>query len=147
MVEPIDHEAFIDAWLDRVGDDRAASSWIDLLERALGALYSSAVRTLGVVTLNAICDRVLYEAVRQDPALSSLRIEALRVITTELRTRAELADPQRARTALRFVLLEHLTVLGNLTAEILTPSLHHELTRLADDVTASRESKGDSHEP
>ena len=34
---------------------------------------------------------------------------------------------------MRFVLVEFLTVLGNLTAEILSPALHAELAREAED--------------
>jgi hypothetical protein len=32
--------------------------------------------------------------------------------------------------AIRYVLVEFLTVLGNLTAEVLTPALHAELSKL-----------------
>jgi hypothetical protein len=40
-------------------------------------------------------------------------------------------DAIELREAIRFVLVELLTVLGNLTAEILTPALHAEISRVA----------------
>jgi hypothetical protein len=40
-------------------------------------------------------------------------------------------DPIELRRGIRFVLTEFLTVLGNLTAEILTPELHAALSNVA----------------
>jgi hypothetical protein len=77
--------------------------------------------------LGAIVDRVLYTAAERYPFLAAVRVSHGSVAFDELRNalgtiaREELAD------AARFALVEFLTVLGKLTAEILTPALHAEL--------------------
>ncbi len=52
------------------------------------------------------------------------------------------------RAAVRFVLVEFLSVLGVLTAEILTPALHAELARLADKpARAAADAGGQTQQP
>ena len=57
-----DHGAYVHAWLARAAPRAGAipaAGWIGLIERAMGALWRRAHRTLGEVTLAAIVDRVL----------------------------------------------------------------------------------------
>ena len=46
----------------------------------------------------------------------------------EIRQSGDIQNVSRLREVVRFVLVEFLTVLGNLTDEILTPKLHVALT-------------------
>jgi hypothetical protein len=111
VTEPIDHDAFVAAWIERATAGRSSHQLVELLELALNALHKSARKMLGEVTLAAIIDRVLYNAAE--------RLEQSRP-----------PDEAATRDGLRFVIIELLTVLGNLTAEILTPALHKELSQL-----------------
>ena len=88
-------------------------------------LWQRSQLTLGDVTLTAIVDRVLHLAGEQFPALGSV---ALSEAGLSWREPPAGADPARLAEGIRFVLVEFLTVLGNLTAEILTPALHAELS-------------------
>jgi hypothetical protein len=127
----IDHDAFVIAWMSQTAAGRSARQLIELLDRALNALSGVAKTTLGEVTLTAIVDRVLYNAVERHPYLEDLKFESSRVTSKKLLERATLPDEATVRDGLRFVLVEFLTVLGNLTAEILTPAFHAELEKLA----------------
>jgi hypothetical protein len=104
---------------------------LQLFETALGALWRRAQVTLGDVTLTAIVDRVLYNAAEKFPLFSSLKVEPSGVRCQELRERAPSLRDSELREGIRFVLVEFLTVLGNLTAEILTPELHANLSKVA----------------
>jgi hypothetical protein len=120
-----DHKTCVDAWLEEQTKDLPVPKLLDLFDRALAAVWQRAHRTLGDVTLRAIMDRVLHTATASHPVLSSLKLEAdgirSRDLVGRVRGREELAS------AMRFLLVEFLTVLGNLTADILTPALHSEL--------------------
>jgi hypothetical protein len=84
--------------------------------------------TLGEVTLTAIVERVLHTAKEQFPFLGSTAVDASGLRCQELRSQAGLPE-NRVSAALGFVLVEFLIVLGNLTAQILTPALHAELSK------------------
>ena len=93
-------------------------------------MWLRAHQTLGDVTLTAITDRVLYVAAEQHSLISALRIETSGLRCQELYERAPSLRPDQLEAGVRFVLVEFLTVLGNLTAEILTPALHAELSNV-----------------
>jgi hypothetical protein len=101
-----------------------------LFEKALTALWHRAYFTLGDVTLTAIVDRVLYVATEKFSVLGSLQLDANGVNFREFRQRASSISDRELREAIQFVLVELLTVVGNLTAEILTPALHSELSNI-----------------
>ena len=111
------HEACVTALMQ----GRSPVEQHELLRLGLQAIGSRAQQTLGEVTLGAIVDRVLYTARDLHPSLGAISLEA---------TGFHFEDPQSAESAngLRFVVIELLTVLGSLTAEILTPALHAALS-------------------
>ena len=103
---------------------------------AFGVLWSRAHRTLGDVTLTAIADRVLYVASEQFPAFSTLTLDAAGPTWDQFRQQVASVPEDELMRGARFVLVEFLSVLGNLTAEVLTPPLHAELERAAADMPA-----------
>jgi hypothetical protein len=104
---------------------------LQAFERGFAALWGRANRTLADVTLIAILDRVLYVATEQYTFLSALKVEANGLHCQDLQARADSLVRDQLAEGIRFVLVEFLTVLGNLTAEILTPALHSELLSVA----------------
>jgi hypothetical protein len=103
-----------------------------LFETALGALWDRTQTTLGEVTLTAIAERVLSKASEKFPLLSTLKVEPTEGIRCrELRKGIGSVPSSVLLEGVRYVLVEFLTVLGNLTAEILTPELHSELSQVA----------------
>jgi hypothetical protein len=124
-----DHDACVDKWMDECAvQDLETAELLPLFERALGRLWDRARQTLGDVTLTAIVDRVLYTATERFPLLVALKIEG-NAFRWDERERAR--DKDVVAESMRFVLVELLTVLGNLTAEILTPALHSDLSSVA----------------
>jgi hypothetical protein len=126
-----DHAARVDAWLERSAKDRSPAALLQFFEAALSALWARTRTTLGEVTLTAIAERVLSNAAEKFPIFSTLEIEPSKGIQCrELRERIDAASSPELLGAIRFVLVEFLTVLGNLTAEILTPALHSTLSNM-----------------
>jgi hypothetical protein len=126
------HAAFVDAWLERTAKDLRAEHLLQLFEAALGALWARTSTMLGEVTLTAIADRVLYTAAETFPLFSALKVDPSHGIACgALRERVGSLDVSDLMQGIRFVLVELLTVLGNLTAELLTPELHSELSKIS----------------
>lgn len=132
MLDDGQHALCIDTWLERSATGLNPEALLHLFEAALDAVWIRTNTTLGEVTLTAIAERVLHNASERFSLLSSLKIEATRGIQCrELRNRIDSLEAAELRVAIRFVLVELLTVLGNLTAEILTPALHSAISRVA----------------
>jgi hypothetical protein len=131
MAQQNDPRAIVDAWLDRAGRGLPVDLLLQAFQEAFDALWRRAHLTLGDVTLMAIVDRVLCNTAERFPELSSLRVEPAGLWTQALRDRAERLKVDELLDGIRFVLVEFLTVLGSLTAEILSRALQAELVKLA----------------
>lgn len=103
---------------------------LQLFEQAMAALWIRAHITLGDVTLSAIMDRVLYNAAERFPPFGSLKVGPHGMDFEELREQATVLDGHDLAEGIHFVIAEFLAVIGNLTGEILTPSLHAELSKV-----------------
>jgi len=131
MLEAREHGACVDAWLERAANRLPSDRLLLVFVQGFDALWGRAHQTLGDVMLMAIADRVLYVAAEQYPFLSALKVEPAGIRCQELQQQAGSLHRDRLAEAVRFVLVEFLTVLGTLTAEILTPALHAELLQTA----------------
>jgi hypothetical protein len=123
-----EHKVAVAAWLQRAARGSRVEI-IEAFEHAFTALWRRSLLTLGGVTLTAIVERVLYSASEQYPALAGIVVGESAIRWDGLRSAAAGLHEDQARAALQFVLVEFLTVQGNLTAEILTPALHDELSK------------------
>lgn len=124
------HAACVRAWLN--GNTGLESAQLAaLFEQALEHLWRRALQTLGEITLTAIVDRVLYTASERYPVLSALKVEGAQIRFEAFRQQDWSLYSRQLPEAIRFTLVEFLTVLGNLTAEILTAALHAELSKVA----------------
>jgi len=130
MVDGGEHAACVDGWLEEAARGLTPPALRRLLEVAFGVLWMRTMTTLGEVTLTAIGERVLYTAAERFPVLASFQVVPTRGI--ELRGAEGQGPPPEAelREGMRFLLVELLTVLGTLTAEILSPELHAQLRRV-----------------
>jgi hypothetical protein len=123
------HIAHVDSWLREAATDLAAPQLLELLQRALVAMWQGTKVTLGEVTLTAIVDRVLYTASERHPFVAIAKVEGA-AVGFEVQQSGDIHNVHRLREVVRFVLVEYLTVLGNLTDEILTPALHAVLANV-----------------
>jgi hypothetical protein len=120
----LDHRVCVDALTRRAGVQLSAGRLLTVYESAFNAVWRRGQATLGTVTMTAIVNRVIYNATEAHPVLAALTVGNEGIDCDELKQRLDRAEPATLAEGLRFVLLEWLTVIGNLTAEILTPALH-----------------------
>jgi hypothetical protein len=128
MVAERNHDVAVTTWLQQAAQGCSVESLIQAFEHMFAALWQRSFVTLGEVTLTAIVERVLHRATQQYPMLASLEVDRAGLHCRDLSSRAALRLDQ-VSAAIRFVLTEFLTVIGNLTAQILTPALHAELAK------------------
>ena len=143
MTDPANHAARVRAWFEPAASGLHPGAVLELLEQAFAAIYARAGQTLGEVTLGAIVERVLLTAGEQYPWLGGLKVEAGSLQGEGLRKGPD-AGADAASAAAQFVLTELLTVLGNLTGDILTPALHDELARVG---RSRRQAEGAERQP
>ncbi len=146
MTQKADHSVCVDAWMLRAGvSDLSSQQLVLALEEACGALWQRALVTLGEVTMGALFERVLSTAAEQFPFLASLEVHADGLRGDALRESARSLPQGPLLAAIRFVLLEFLTVVGNLTAEILSPALHAALSEVPADASQPLHDASASH--
>jgi hypothetical protein len=136
-----DHSACVNAWLDPVAKELPPDMLIELFERGFAAMWLRAHRTMGDITLTAIADRVLRSATERFPAFAALDVDGSGLHCKELRERAAGSSHEQVAEGIRFVLVEFLTILGNLTANVLTPALHAELSKIVPQRTGPGDTK------
>ena len=131
MREPTEHTVHVDTWVDRLPRTLAPEQLVSAFEQGFTALSHRAENTLGEVTVSAIADRVLHDVAAQFPLLAALKVEeGTGVQFGELRRRVKPEDAEHLREGIRLTLIQFLTVMGNLTGDILTPALHTALHRM-----------------
>ena len=130
MAESPNHTTKVTQWFaSRDADDLSALQLAELLHLALVAVWQRAYLTLGEITLAAIFDRVLYSGRAHYGWLGALTIGP-KGPELDARKLKKIPDNE-ALAASVYLLAELLTVLGNLTAEILTPELYKELEKVS----------------
>jgi len=123
------HEAVVDAWLARSVDHDSSVEIVRLFHAALDAVWNRAVTILGPVTLTAIAERVLHQTTERYTFLSAIDRKSSGDARWLERLRDRLATVPRNLLieGLRFGLIELLTIIGALTAEVLRGELHAAL--------------------
>jgi hypothetical protein len=123
------HAEVVARWLRENVQGRLPERQAKLFVSAFNTLWRRAKRTLGEATLLAIGERVLYLARERFPLLAGVSVgpEGLEGLETALLNAATSAPKADLTDTIGYVLTEFLTVLGRLTANILTPALHAEL--------------------
>jgi len=126
------HRAAVDAWIERSLDHDSSVEIVGLFRGALEVLWSCAVTTLGTVTLTAIAERVLHTATSQYGFLAAINPRPNGDAQWKQHLHERLASTPRAEliAGLRCGLIEFLTVIGRLTAEILSEDLHAALRKI-----------------
>ena len=123
------HAAAVDAWLARATDHASQVEIVERFGAGFAAVWSPALTALGEVTLRAIAERVLATACARHAFLSAIPLHPNGDARWRAVLVARLAAVRRAEliAGLRFGLVELITVLGRLTAEVLSDELHAAL--------------------
>jgi hypothetical protein len=130
MVDDNQHIACVNRWCVQA-DASSAEGLLRDFEQAFAVIWRRALLTLGDVTLMAIVNRVLHNAAERSPMLSALTVHESGIRCQRLRERSTGLRREELEQSLRLVLIYFLSILGTLTADVLTPALHAELSKHA----------------
>ncbi len=117
----------VDAWIKQNTEGQSPDRLLRFFGEAIKAIQKRAGTPLSEVTLTAIFDRVLHAGQQKFPLLSGLRIDAKGISLDTLMAQSAELKSEDVIGAFQFLLVELLTLLGNLTADILTTTLYAEL--------------------
>lgn len=134
------HSREIDIWIRKNADGLSADQLLLLFVDGLGAIHERAAKTLSHVTLGAIFDRVLHESRKEHPLLNAVNLNENSFDFGALIAQSGTLDCNEIQTAFRHLLIGLITLLGNLTANILTRPLYQELHKVTADQKRSRSS-------
>lgn len=117
-------------WESKNTSDLSLAQRAILLEIAVHVIEKRALMTLSSVTLEVILDRVLHQSNEKFPILSGVKFINKQLNFQDLLQTGKGHKPEDLVEALRFLLIELITVLGRITADILTSPLHKELLKV-----------------
>lgn len=133
------HAEFVKDWLERASKNAATTAaLLDAFEAGWNALWRRAESAVGLVTLESIGERVLSNSAEKHSVLSSLRLTPEGVVCKPLMDAASGFSRSELQESLGFMLIELLTVIGDLTDQVLTPGLYDELSRIVPDAAPER---------
>jgi len=120
------HAGVVDAWVRRAIENDPSADALELFHVVFETVWNRAVATLGTTTLLAITERVLRTASNRYRFLLAINTRPTTDPRWRQRLYARLGAVPRLQLieGLRFALIELLTVIGRLTAEILSDELH-----------------------
>lgn len=124
------HAEQVSLWDEKICAGLDLNTFVRTYGCAIQAVELRSLVTLSSVTVKVVIDRALHESLGKYPLLSWVSVEPERLDLSRLIGQCESYDPSEVRQALQFLLIEVLNVLGNITAEVLTPALHTELLRV-----------------
>ena len=121
------HEEMVDACIKRLSQDLPPEKLGQVFGQLVGALWLRSSRTLSDVTLDAIFERALHISRQRFPILASFKLDHSELRTKGFHSPAESAGGSQLIEAFRYFLVTILTLIGNLTADILLTVLYQEL--------------------
>jgi hypothetical protein len=129
------HSKQIDDWIRQNSGELPSEKLVVIFSEAIQAIQKRAGTTLSEVTLGAIFDRVLHMSQQKFTLLSQAKIASNGIALDALMVHASNLERDKIIGAFRFFLIELLTLLGNLTADILTKPLYRELFKVTAEST------------
>lgn len=124
------HKELITFWVEQNTKGLRNEQLVHLYGSAFGAIERRCLATLSSVTINVVINRVLHLGLKKYPFFSLLTIEASGLSFKGLMAKKENYKTEELRDGLSYLLAEFLTVIGNITSDVLSESLHKELKKV-----------------
>ena len=121
------HAKQVEIWEKQSACNLSLKDRIYLFEKAIHAIEKRTLMTLSSVTLRVVLDRVLHQCKEKFPQLVEIQLESESLNFDDFLFNVQNKGSDEAIEALRYLLVELLSILGGLTADILTDPLHKAL--------------------
>ena len=126
-----DHAKHVSSWMEQAAKDVPVPTLLALFEAAWGALWRRAESAIGEIALRSIAELVHSTSAERYSFLTPIRIDAADISCKALLDSAPTLEKGELQEGLSFMLVQLLTVLGDLTDQVLTSGLYEELSRIA----------------
>lgn len=121
------HQELVRLWEDKNINNLSTDQIIQVYGCALLAIEQRCLATLSSVTIHVVLDRIIYQGLERFPFFKEISLEPTGLSLNNFIQKKELYDLKDINTAFRYLVVELLTVIGNITSEVLTVALHREL--------------------
>ena len=123
----------VEAWVVKNATGLPPEKLVHLFALAIKSIEQRSCATLSSVTVMVVVDRVLHESCESYPLLSVITIDKDGMNLVALQSQCDKLPDKDLRKALVHLLAELLTILGDITANILTGALQKELGQISKD--------------
>ncbi len=135
-------EEQIDAWLEQATKNLPAKKIVAVFSHALKALSRKASRSLNQLTLMAIVNRVLFQCKDKFPLLQNLKVDSTGINFDQYQFQLEQADAEELKESFRYLFVELLSILGDLTADVITSGIEENSEAIFDEEAKSNDDFG-----
>ena len=137
-----EHAKKVDEWISKsvVGLEQVDQARV--LASAILEIENRVLLTLSSITWKAILERALSQSSEQHPLLLGIKVEAHGLSIAGLLPSLQSEHTNQVIESFRFFIIEILTIVGNLTAEVLSEPLYRVLFKLVAD-SKCRTDRGD----
>jgi circadian clock protein KaiC len=140
-MEENSHSRHVRSWMEHAAKEVPSSALLVLFEEAWRALWRRSESAVGEVALESISQLIRANAVERYPFLSPLILKGPEVSYKALLGSLEELDKAELQAGLCIMLVEFLSVIGDLTDQILTPGLYEVLSRIEPGSVSGRQSR------
>ena len=121
------HQDIVSLWEEKNIKGLCRDQAIQVFQNALQALQQRCLVTLSNITLQVILDRIIHQGIEEFPLLMEINLELDGLNFSNLHQKKDHFELSEINKAFRYLLIETLTIIGNITSEVLTAPLHKEL--------------------
>ncbi len=121
------HRDIVILWEEKNIKDLGTDQAIQVFGNALQTIERRCLITLSSVTVQVVLDRIIHQGIEKFPLLVEVTLESTGLNFSSIHQKKEHYNAHEINNAFRYLLIELLTVIGNITSEVLTAPLHKEL--------------------
>ena len=122
------HARTVSLWLQKFPATLTQEEFVGAIEKVFDQALEKTQITISEVTLSAVLDRILYNSAVKFPILNELKLDGAKLKFASLKRHVKSSSNSEIKAAFLYFFTEFFFVIGNLTAEHLTPILYNELT-------------------
>lgn len=129
-VNHITHKELVSLWEEQNTKDLRKDQLTQLYEIAFQAIERRCLATLSKITLEVVLDRVIHLGSEKFPLLSEVTLEPTGLSLKGLNQKNNNYKTDELKVGLSYLMREILTVIGKITSDVLSESLHKELMKI-----------------
>jgi hypothetical protein len=132
-----DHSAHVGSWIKTSTPGLSSDQLIELFEFTLDRLWKRSSISMSEVTLVAVIDRALFNSSDRFKLLELLKIDIGGIDWKAFKATVAQLNPHEVTRAFTFFITEIISIIGNITGELISGPLLQELTSVKLDSNSS----------